>query len=664
MANIPGITGYVLPGGYSLAQFQRTVASLPGGPTVVCILGQGRREEFLTERAVGGGADGKPVGFDPANLPDGRHFQLSKKGIVPGSLEVFINPKGDGTDLPLIQITSQAMADAWVEEFGDTDISADFGLNPDSVDGYRGASDGTGFFDSKYARQFEILKQQLGIAVNSVEPNHYIFDSIEGRIIFDQPLNAFDSVVVSYLPEEDLNDPEIFFSLQDVVEKHGYPTKENSVSLAAQVAFENGVGIICAVHAGWVYEGTPKRLMPEPTLFSALKALEKEELVEIIVPVLQSRVYNEIVMPFFDPAELSSSPQEIQDGYLLQEDPATGDHPGINISPLAVDSNTGLPTFLEVYKNGRLLQYGVDYSVPNLSGAASDPFTSSNVILAFHPSVGTHSVDNKLQEGDKIVVNYLPDPTVVNLVATGHLAALNHCQLMSQTKNRLERTCLLGAYEFVDLDFILDPITGIEANFGPFYRSMFFYPGGYKVTRVVAGEIQTLDAQYIAAAAAGYFASHPIQQSLTNKTLLGFTIPPKQKLSIDEANLVGGAGCAILAPLAAGGKVLHGRTTSNSGSPIEEEFSVIRISDLTAKTVRKALEKAYVGRVITATTPAEVTLTTTNILAALASQGVMTEFKNVNASVNPQDPRQVDVRFDIKPTFPLNWIFVKFTVTT
>lgn len=669
MANIPGIVGYVGPGAFSLVETRPGPVSLPGGPTVIVILGQGRREQALVARAAGDGKDGLPVKFDPANLPDGRHFQTAVRPVVPGTIEVFINPKGDGTDLPLIQITSQAMADAWNAEFGDEDGYGYFqfqGPNDgggDSVDNEQGTSDGAGFFNSKFARQFAALKQRLGITAGSPEPNHYLFDEATGRLVLDQPLRAFDTLIVSYIAESDLNDPELMFSLKDVITKHGYPSRMNSISLAAQMAFENGAGVIMPVHAGQVLqgEGSAKRLIAEPTLFTALKSLEKEELAEILVPVMKSRVYDEVIMPFYDSAFHAAL---TENGQMLQESTADGDQPGINISPLALNAAEDAPAFLEVFKNGRKLVYGVDYSVPNLSGGPAGPNAENNVLIALHPDYpgATHSVDNTLQDGDRVTANYLPDPAVINLVATSQLAVLQHCNLMSETKNRLERTCLFGAYEFVDLDFILDETTGIETNFGPFYRCMFFYPGGTSVTRVVAGEAQVLDAQYIAASAAGYVASRPIPTPLTNKILQGFTINPRQKLNNDETNFIGGAGCAIVTPLAAGGKVLHGRTTVNSGSAVEEEYSIIRIRDHVAKTVRRALENAFVGRLIALSTPSDVTITTKSLLDALVSQGIISSYQGVAVAVNPQEPRQIDVQFDIRPVFPLNWIFIKFTV--
>lgn len=676
MANIPGILGFVAPGSYSLVELRPGPVSLPGGPTVTAILGRGRREEFVVSRAVGGGADGAPKGFNPANQPDGRHFMVSTFPVVPGSIEIFINPKNDGTDLPLIQITSEAMAQAWAAEFGDIDGYYIDGTNSfpgfngpfdDSVDAYQGASDGSGFFDSKWARQFAILKARLGITAGSVEPNHYLFDAFTGRVVLDQTLQSFDTLLVSYLAEADLNSPEMMFDLTSVIAKHGYPSRENSISLAAQMAFENGAGVVMPVHIGEVLQGlgSARRLVQEPTLFTGLKALEKEDALDILVPVMSSRINNEIIMPFYEAALHASL---TSNGQFLQEDPATGDQPGINISPLATipsgHPGAGNPVYLEVYKNGRLLQLGVDYSVPNLSGTSLNG--TINALIALDPNYpgAQHTVNNTLQEGDRITANYLPSTAVIDLVATSQLAVVSHCQIMSETKNRRERVALLGSYEFVDLDFILDPVTGIEAVFGVTKRSQFFWPGGPFVNRVVGGENQILDGQYIAASAAGFYSSRPLTTSLTNKILTGFTINPAQKLSIDETNFAGGAGVSIIEPLSAGGKVLIGQTTTNSGRAVEEEMSVVRITDYVAKVSRQALQGAFTGSLITVNTPRDIKITTEKILSSLQSQGIITQFKGVNAVIDPNEPRQVNVTFDITPIFPLNWIFIRFSVGT
>ena len=140
MPNIPGIVGYIQPGAYSVVTSRQGALSLPGGPTITCILGQGRREEVLVERAAGGGKDGLPAQFDPRLKPDGRYFRLAKYPVVAGTLEVYLNPKNDGTDLPLIQISSTSEGTAWQNEFGEGAPNNPLGTEGD---GYGGLPEGT-----------------------------------------------------------------------------------------------------------------------------------------------------------------------------------------------------------------------------------------------------------------------------------------------------------------------------------------------------------------------------------------------------------------------------------------------------------------------------------------------------------------------------------------
>lgn len=692
MPNIPGITNYVSPGAYSVIISKSAASFLNANPSVIAIIGRGQREEVLVLRAVGNGKDGEPANFQKGNDPDGRHFRLKYWPVIPGTIEIYINPIGDpAIDLPLIQITSSKMAKIWTDTYGDLDMSTNYwgkgqegydvdGYYQDSIDGYRNIAQNETFFQSKYAKQFETLKKRLGIppSIGKYEPNHYVFDPDEGKIILDQPLNSYDTMIVSYIAESDLNTPELMFDIKDVIEKHGYPTKENTISLAAQMAYENGAAVVMPVDGGRTLTGagSSRRMLKDPYYYEALKALEREELVDIIVPIIESRIYGEVIMPFYEEAVYGDL---TGNGAYLQESPLTGDQPGINISPLDVipqgRPRAGEPTFLKVYKNGRLLEYGLDYSIPNLTDTDPSQFvdtrewgpdhsTNVAIILANDHPDATHLIDNRLEEGDRITADYLPDPATINLVATGQIAVIQHCERMSQVNWRQERTCLLGAYEFCDLNFIIDPITGIMPNYGLFYRSMFFYPGGYKITRVVAGEIQTLDAQYIAAAASGYVVSRALPESLTNKILIGFTIPPDQKLTKEEVAFIGGAGCAIVKPLAAGGKVMHGRTTVSTRNPVEEEYSVIRIRDFVSKEMRKGLQERFLGRLITKSMPNDIKFAAESMLRAMISQGMLTAYDNVSAVVDEIDPRQIDVGFEIKPVFALTWIFIKIVVST
>jgi len=678
MPNIPGIVGYIQPGAYTNVTTRQGALSLPGGPTITCIMGQGYREEVLVERAAGGGADGLPAQFDPRLKPTGRYFRLSTYPIVPGTLELYLNPLFDGTDLPLIRIADnvvngnlrQDSGAAWLTEFGaggesnivgtvadgygglpegttggggvrpEKGIFVDAGVLDErlyGLDAFQGASADSGsFFQSPYGRRYG--KWASRIKQGTAEPEHYYLDEQTGQLILDYPLARRDRLVVRYIAAADVNSYEVFTDLQPLFKKHGYPAVQNTISLAAQMAAENGAPIIATMHAGLSYNATEGRWIRDPYWSEAFAELEKHNLY-FIVPVAQGNVTDEVILSAYDSTTLASV---TGNGQYLQESPS-GNSPGINIYPLEVNTN-GVPVLLEVYKNERLLTFGIDYTVEYATGPQP-------VLIRFSPA-------QYLVDGDRCTANYKPS---MDLIATVQQVAKAHVELMSDTPNRKERFLLTGGYKGYDFNKAIDSVTGVSNNLGDSFRIMFFMPE--RIMRVVNGSTAYLDAQYVAACAAGMFTSNEyLAEPLTRKTLIGFDIEATLRYTDTQQRLLGGGGIAVLDPLNAGARVINGFSTTNSGNAVEEEPSVTRIRDYTAYVARTILENRFVGKVILPSTPGDMALVTDLLLRSLVAQNLLTKYANVRVVVDPIEPRQMDVSFDIQPVFPLNWIRIDFTI--
>ena len=807
--------------------------TLPGGPIVAAIMGRGQRELTLVDTAEGSGKDGLPMQFDPRLQPDGRHFALSRAPVVPGSVALYLNPKFDGTDVPLIEITDTSEGAAWVTEFGinrttqvdringDTIIpptelqsnadirgaasdsvvvqgfrpgtsgrlaklqlwlskagtpvddlvvkiwgsdgagnplpvaagspmatvtilNADipvfaapgthwvdvvfdltipaqtanltegklyffsiertgavsgvnyfvigkndsdsfggsgenrregdvtlwptlttfptqdllfrsflnkgaFGVSYDlygidlagkidedhfGLDAYGGTDGGTGFFDTKYGRRYNVVP-----VAGSTERQHYYVDYDTGQIILDHALTQGDKLIAIFLPENDLNEFELFFDLEDLYAKHGYPSIDNTISQAAYMATLNGAPVIGAIHAGTSKDENTGRFLTDIYWMDAFKALEKEN-VNFVVPVAQRDIVGEVLVNKFDLATMGIL---TGNGTYLQEVAGGGDEPGINIYPLACDGS-GSPLRLEVYKNGILLVRGVDYTVQYTCQGATQP-TKINLTIA-------------LVDGDHVVANYRPD---IDLVAAVQTVALQHCEYMSSVRQRRERILLTGAYLGFGFDEVLDPQIGVAKTFGKSFRCVYHFPE--KIRTVIAGETAYLDGQFLAACSAGFFAATSyLPTPLTRKNLVGFDIEKDHKYTIDQLNLLGDGGLTVVEPLSSGGRVVYGITTVQSGNPVEEEPSVVRIRDYVAQSARTVLEERFVGGIIDDQTVANIKTTTVSILESLMAQRIITQYANVTAKVDSQEPRQVNVGFDVAPVFPLNWIKIEFSI--
>lgn len=831
MVNIPGILGFMIPGAFSIVRSRQGAVTLPGGPTITAIMGSGQREEVLVERAEGGGADGLPKEFDSRLEPDGRYFAVVRAPVIEGTVQVFLNPTGDGTDVPLVEITDPLAGGAWATEFGierftqvdlingdtnvppseldllvplgdvdshlcmvqgirpatsgrmakiqlwlekvaaplddivvrifgadgadnptgvgtqlatvtldngdipasgsgtwvdiefDLEISAqraeltegklyfirlersggvadavnyfavgtnndnplglgqnrregdialwpvlttyatedlifrtylnrgNFGVSYDlygpagsagtideddfGIDAYGGESYGTGFFDSKYGRRYN--KRTVR---GEAEPQHYYFDYETGQLVLDHALEQGDRLLCIYVAERDMNEFELFFDLQELYNKHGYPSLDNTISQAAYMAFLNGAPVLGTITAGSTYNSTTGRWVTDPFWADAFEALEKED-INFVLPVVRRDVIGEVVVDSYDSTTMAAL---TGNGWYLQESAGGGDEPGINLYPLACDENDE-PIRFELYKNGVELVYNVDYTLDFICEGSAEP---TKIEFLLQPLV----------DGDRVVANYEPD---MDLVATVQTVAMSHVEFMSSTRQRRERILWTGAYTGFGFDEVLDPVTGVANVFGRSFRVVYMFPE--RIRTVINGETAYLDGQFLAACAAGKLSGISyLPEPLTRKELVGFDLESDMRFSIDQLNLLGDDGLTVVTPLSSGGRVVYGITTVQSGNPVEEEISIVRIRDYVAQVCREILESRFVGTVIDDRTVPSVKTATNAILESLVAQRIITQFANLVARVDAQEPRQVNVSFDVAPVFPLNWIKIEFSI--
>ena len=140
---------------------------------------------------------------------------------------------------------------------------------------------------------FPVIEDSLKITLSrqareiEITARDYVFEPSTGQIVLDHPLETGESLVVEYVSEADQNDPEIFTPtrIDNLFTKHGQPNLENTLSLGAQMAFENGATRVLAVQ--------PLSFLDDGTWFETFKRLEKEE-GYWLVPVLNNTDYNSL----------------------------------------------------------------------------------------------------------------------------------------------------------------------------------------------------------------------------------------------------------------------------------------------------------------------------------------------------------------------------------
>ena len=266
--------------------------------------------------------------------------------------------------------------------------------------------------------------------------------------------------------------------------------------------------------------------------------------------------------------------------------------------------------------------------------------------------------------------------------------ALAHCQTMSNILNKKERVLFIGAIQGLTPDNlngttlaavenigILEGIQGesvtdilagnvedlanysVPNAYGNTFRCVYFYPDQIVVQ---AGASNVLvDGFYLAAAAAGYEAADGIiQNPLTNKTLSGFTILRNKQFSTAVLSQLAQAGVTTLQPVAGGGRVVWGITTSQSGFVEEQEISIVFIRDRVAKTLRGGFQ-GLIGIPQTPDTNNILTTRAVVLLNSLVATGLITAYAGLTVAQDTVDPTQWNIVVSVQPTYPVNFIYIK-----
>lgn len=310
--NIPGILRRVQPNVFTRVRTRQRVNVAPGGARIACIIGEGEAEETLIVSAVGGGDDGVNADFSGSDAPDGRHFRLGTGNLVANRTSIFKNgvpltvlETSIGTD------AFDSRYDCRVDIVnGRVELQrsylVDFGGDGVTTRYYKAGLDNTGtgtpsitqtsLVDSSApaetwtARVISIVKDGYGspipgeavisvsgsvsgvakdvngnpirwksdgVAVNNGTLNISFAEGVVPFQVGDKftiqvgsgVLAKGDELVAKYVPEANLNDPELFLSPADLFLKHGQPSTDNNLSLGAAMAFENGAPAVYAIQA-------------------------------------------------------------------------------------------------------------------------------------------------------------------------------------------------------------------------------------------------------------------------------------------------------------------------------------------------------------------------------------------------------------------------------
>lgn len=203
-------------------------------------------------------------------------------------------------------------------------------------------------------------------------------------------------------------------------------------------------------------------------------------------------------------------------------------------------------------------------------------------------------------------------------------------------------------------------------------RVVLAWPNQVNFYNGVTTTTQILDGFYLATAYAGLLSSQTPQTPLTRKFPQGFTglpIAVAQSLITTTKNQLSSSGISVSDIDRRNRLVVRQGLTSNyAGGILAREISLVRAQDALYQLIDQNLDTAaLVGTPISANTALQVKSIVSGGLETAKASGLIVDYNQlaVREQQPPSgDPTIIQVMFAYKPSWPLNYILVSFTVDT
>lgn len=218
-------------------------------------------------------------------------------------------------------------------------------------------------------------------------------------------------------------------------------------------------------------------------------------------------------------------------------------------------------------------------------------------------------------------------------------------------------------YEF---NVTILPVTA-SGNFSS-KRMVLAWPPAFRFYHGFSNTTHTISGYYLAVAYAGRLANNPIQEPLTKKRVNGFNGIPAATLATmtNTAKNSWSSGGVAVTELTRGGvlQIRHGVTTDMSSSNTRE-ISLVRARDSLIELVQSSVDGAgLVGTWIDGDTPGQVKSVVAGALEAAVTSDLIVAYNDLKARQLTGDPSVIEVKFQYKPAYPLNYIVISFSINT
>lgn len=234
--------------------------------------------------------------------------------------------------------------------------------------------------------------------------------------------------------------------------------------------------------------------------------------------------------------------------------------------------------------------------------------------------------------------------------------------LATTSANGLYRTAVFGYDKSATRTHSTVAATASDRRIALVYpNTMNYFVGNLKKTIEV-------DGFYLAAAVAGQMAARAPQDPMTRKAIRSFTSIPSRIFSTmtnSAKNTLSAAGVMVVEQTTDQKLVVRHGVSTNTTSTLTREISLTRSRDILIRLIYRALDNSgLIGAATNDETPVLVRSIVDGALNQARSSGLLMDFSNLKVKVSEADPTAMDVKFAYKPSYPLNYVNVSFSVNT
>lgn len=190
-------------------------------------------------------------------------------------------------------------------------------------------------------------------------------------------------------------------------------------------------------------------------------------------------------------------------------------------------------------------------------------------------------------------------------------------------------------------------------------------PGRFTVaTGRATNQTADVPGYFAAAALAGLHSSLAPQEPLTRKQVYGISAIPNQDSLTNIINMQA-KGVTVLYQDRLGRIVVKHGLTTNTLNLYTKEISIVTARDRLQSFIQDTLDAGnLIGSAMTSRTPNLVLAAVSGSLETAMMQGLIHDYADVMYRIPDSNPTVVEIRFMYKPTLPLNYIYVQFTIDT